>query len=69
MDEYEASNGQCTNGGKSNYGITKVGNSIWVNYGCRAKFRVCYEKGQCYLSVILHASSRLLDSCKKGISK
>lgn len=43
LNEYETSKDSCLVGRKKNFGI--IDNSIWVNYGCRAKFLICYEKG------------------------
>ncbi|WAR03642.1 hypothetical protein MAR_010200, partial [Mya arenaria] len=43
--EYPTSKNKCNVGAKENFGIIG-GSEIWVNYGCRAKFLVCYEKGE-----------------------
>lgn len=48
LTEYDTSMGKCSASRKNNYGIIN-GNNIWVNDGCRAKFLVCYEKGQQHL--------------------
>ncbi|XP_045176914.2 lectin ADEL-like isoform X2 [Mercenaria mercenaria] len=45
MKEYPSSYEKCNVGRRENFGIEDDSN-IWVNYGCRAKFLVCYEKGK-----------------------
>ncbi|KAL4225180.1 hypothetical protein ACF0H5_015872 [Mactra antiquata] len=44
ITEYDDSYNTCDHGRKKNYGISG-NNAIWVNDGCRAKFLICYEKG------------------------
>ncbi|XP_060587998.1 uncharacterized protein LOC132743495 isoform X2 [Ruditapes philippinarum] len=45
LKEYTDSYGKCNVGKNENFGIYD-GNNIWVDAGCRAKFLVCYDKGQ-----------------------
>ncbi|XP_052231102.1 uncharacterized protein LOC127866806 isoform X2 [Dreissena polymorpha] len=47
LEEFHASNGNCTVGDHDHDNFGVLGPSdIWVNHGCRARFLVCYHKAE-----------------------